>query len=126
MDVADGATGNTTGTRLQCSNGQVVALVSGSACTFVTGNGCSPLATTCAVSCIVNKWYDQSGQTNCTTACDARKSTTTAPAVTLNCQNGLICVTYNGATPTCLASPSVSAATVNQPLTVSIVSQRTG
>src|SRR5437879_10288669 len=64
-DITDAATGNTTGTRLQCSFGIVSALVSGSACTFVTGNACSSLATTCATACNVVTLYDQSGNTNC-------------------------------------------------------------
>lgn len=50
-DIVDSSTGTTTGTRLQCSNGVVSALVSASACTFVTGNACSSLATTCATAC---------------------------------------------------------------------------
>ena len=61
-DFTDGATGNTTGTRLQCSAGGVIsAVVSGSACTFVTGNACSSLATTCAISCKIEELYNQSG-----------------------------------------------------------------
>lgn len=66
IDVVDSSTGNTTGTRLQCSaGGHVSALVSASACTFVTGNACSPLATTCTVACNVVTFYGQDGNTNC-------------------------------------------------------------
>ena len=60
-DVVDGATGTTTGTRLKCASGVVSALVSASACTFVTGNACSPIATTCAILCNIITEYDQSG-----------------------------------------------------------------
>ena len=60
-DITDSATGNTTGTRLQCAAGGIVtAVVSASACTFVTGFACSTLATTCAVGCNVRELYDQS------------------------------------------------------------------
>jgi len=57
MDITDTATGTTTGTRLVCNNGVVSALVSGSACTFVTGPArlCSrraPPPATCARSTI--------------------------------------------------------------------------
>ncbi len=62
VDVVDAATGNTTGTRMQCNTGGVIAaLVSGSACTFVTGNACSALAVTCAVACNIVNIYDQTG-----------------------------------------------------------------
>ena len=60
-DITDASTGNTTGTRMVCNNGIASALVSSSACTFVTGNACSALATTCAVSCNLREAYDQTG-----------------------------------------------------------------
>lgn len=76
-DITDSATGNTTGTRLKCDGaGNVVATVSASACTFVTGNACSALATTCLVACNVEKLYDQSLGNNCTSAtCDVSAAT---------------------------------------------------
>ncbi len=59
-DIVDSSTGNTTGTRLQCGTGGVISeVVSGSACTFVTGNACSTLAVTCAVACSIVTLYDQ-------------------------------------------------------------------
>lgn len=76
FDLVDTATGNTTGTRVQCSGGTLSALVSGSACTFVTGNSCSPVATTCAISCSVVTMYDQTGNSNCTaTPCHLTQAT---------------------------------------------------
>lgn len=124
MDVTDSATGNTTGTRLQCSAGGVISsLVSGAACTFVTGNACSPLATTCATACNVRTVYDQSGATNCTTACDATQATNASrPTLTQNCQNGKICLTVAATT---MSTSALSAAQA-QPLTGSFVATRTG
>lgn len=62
VDVVDASTGSTTGTRLQCAPGNIItAVVSASACTFVTGNACSSLAITCAVSCVAVNLYNQSG-----------------------------------------------------------------
>jgi hypothetical protein len=57
--IVDAATGTTTGTLLACSSGTVSAVVSSSACTFVTGNACSPLATTCSTACAVEQLYEQ-------------------------------------------------------------------
>ena len=123
MDVTDSATGNTLGTRLQCSSGVVSALVSGSACTFVTGNACSTLATTCATACNVRTLYDQSGQTNCTTACDATQATNASRAtLTQNCQNGKICLTHAAQI---FLTPALSANSA-QPLTGTLVADRTG
>lgn len=83
-DIVDSGTGNTTGTRLQCASGVVSALVSGSACTFVTGNACSPLATTCAVACLVPTLYDQSGNSLTMVSAGGGGAPTSAPKIILN------------------------------------------
>ena len=78
IDIVDSATGNTTGTRLQCTGGVAAptTLVSASACTFVTGNACSLLTSTCTVACKVVTWYDQSGANACSSApCNATQAT---------------------------------------------------
>jgi Concanavalin A-like lectin/glucanases superfamily len=126
MDITDTSTGNTTGTRLQCSSGGTVsALVSGSACTFVTGNACSTLATTCATSCNVEKLYDQSGNTNCSSAaCDLSQATNaTRPTLNTNCVNGKICLVWSASTTQYLSNASQY--TTTQPFSVSAYVQRT-
>lgn len=96
-DITDAATGNTTGTRLQCANGVVVDLVSGSACTFVTGNACSSLATTCATACNVRTLYDQLGSVNCTTTCNATQTTNAnRPTLVMSCVNSSPCMESSG------------------------------
>jgi hypothetical protein len=101
VDVADAATGSTTGTRLQCAAGNVItALSSASACTFVTGNACSSLATTCAISCNIVTLYDQSGNKNCTVgvaACDVTQATNTNRMTFISgCVGSLPCMTNTG------------------------------
>jgi hypothetical protein len=119
-DITDTSTGNTTGTRLKCSaGGAVSAVVSASACTFVTGNACSPLATTCASACQVEELYDQSGNTNCTTACNLTVGAfTSRPTFTKSSCAGLSgsqtwCMVGNGSL--FLESPAYSGSIVNQP-----------
>jgi hypothetical protein len=121
IDVVDTATGNTTGTRLQCSGGTVSALVSGSACTFVTGNACSALATTCAVSCSVSTLYNQSGTA---TLPDLLTPGTVANSetISLSLLNSQACFTSNG-------SQTVQATitgTVSQPYTMATIVEQTG
>ena len=76
-DIVDSATGNTTGTRLQCGAGGVITeVVSGSACTFVTGNACSALSVTCAVGCKIITLYDQGADAkNMTQATNSKRPT---------------------------------------------------
>jgi hypothetical protein len=99
LDIVDAATGNTTGTRLQCASGGVIsALVSGSACTFVTGNACSALATTCASACNIVTMYDESGANLCSSApCNATEATNASRAAyTASAVGGKACATFNG------------------------------
>lgn len=118
-DITNSATGSTTGTRLQCSTGNVItALVSGSACTFVTGNACSSLATTCATACNVRELYDQSGNTNHL----VQSGNSARPAFTQNCLNTTLpCMTFTTASN---LSDS-TAMSVAQPNTISMVIDRT-
>lgn len=122
-DVVDSATGNTTGTRLQCSSGTVSALVSGSACTFVTGNACSSLATTCASGCTFNKIYNQLGNSN---FADLAEPTTVSSrlTVTQSTLNSRACLTGNGSRS---AQPSGAsgAPSMPQPFTAASVARRT-
>jgi hypothetical protein len=117
-DITDASTGNTIGTRLQCSNGVVSALVSGSACTFVTGNTCSTLATTCASSCNVTTLYDQSG--NGHNAVQATNSN--RPTWIINCLGSLPCMNFAGQF---LQVSSTSLGNISQPWTISGVGERT-
>lgn len=121
-DITDAATGNTTGTRLQCSSGTVSALVSASACTFVTGNACSALATTCLVSCNVVTLYDQSGNTNCSAAaCNITQATNAnRPIFTQSCNGALPCIKFVNASNTTLTSGSLTSTAT--PITFSLVS----
>lgn len=123
-DVVDSLTGNTTGTRLQCASGVVSALVSASACTFVTGNACSILATTCAVACKVVTAYDQSGANSCSSApCNATQATNASrPVFITSCQNSHPCMQFAGS-QNLQATPGI---TTSQPLFASWVAIRTG
>lgn len=116
VDIVDAATGNTTGTRLQCGTGNVItALVSASACTFVTGNACSPIATTCTVACVVVNLYDQTGNgVTLTQATNARR-----PTYTPNCQNSLGCMVFASASTQWLGNTTCSSQA--QPYTVATV-----
>ena len=127
-DITDSATGNTTGTRLQCSSGTVSALVSGSACTFVTGNACSSLATTCATACNVLTLYDQSGALKCAgaIACTVTNAANAdRPTVTVSCQNSHPCMVFNGSAQQMLSAANL-ASTQAQPIYMSFVAKRTG
>jgi hypothetical protein len=121
VDVVDASTGDTTGTRLQCSSGSLVALTSASACTFVTGNACSPLATTCASGCNIVNLYDQIG-TACTGGCTLTQATNAnRPAFTVSCVNGHPCMTFPSNTSAILANLSGTISTQAQPFTLSAV-----
>ena len=119
--------GNTLGTQLQCTgssgNGAISAVVSSSACTWVTGNACSTLATTCAVACHVQLMYSQPGNLNCTggtALCNPNQNTDASrPTFTTSCVNGHYCMSSSGTQN--LASGGRSLATQAQPVTASIV-----
>lgn len=113
----------TTGTRLIGNGaGGITSLVSGSACTFVTGNACSPIATTCASTCYVSTAYDQSGNTNCgAAACNAIQATqANRPIYNSNYQGGLACLTPQGTSMQPMLTVST---TLAQPYTLSIVTK---
>jgi hypothetical protein len=123
-DITDATTGNTTGTRLQCSNGTVSALVSASACTFVTGNACVSLATTCAVSCNIEELYDQSGALQCSSAaCNMVQSTNAdRPTLALNCIGSLPCAQgFVGVQ----INTTANITSISQPYTISLVAYST-
>lgn len=126
IDLADAATGNTTGTRLQCSSGVLVALVSASACTFVTGNACSTLAVTCAISCVVVTKYEQIGTADCAVSvrCDLTQATNAnRPTYTATGgAGGKACEAYI-ATQTLVTT---AATTINQPFSLGTLDSRTG
>jgi hypothetical protein len=101
IDLVDAATGNTTGTRLQCANGVISALVSGSACTFVTGNACSSLTTTCGtagspISCEIVTFYDETGAAKCGGACNWTAAHGSRALYTYNAVGSQACATFNG------------------------------
>lgn len=120
VDVTDSATGNTTGTRLTCSGGVVSALVSANACTFVTGNVCSALATTCAIACNVVNIYDQTR-----TVIPLTQATNSARATyTRNCLNTTLpCLTFLGSSSQFYTSSVLY--TGSQPFSFSAVVDRT-
>lgn len=129
MDVVDTATGDTTGTRIQCSGGTASALVSGSACTFVTGHACSPLTNgstgTCDSACSVRQLYDQTAGNNCTSAsCDLLWNTGNvagAPALTLNALSTFPCITSASDSKSLVSTNSL---TQNQAFTLLMTSKR--
>jgi hypothetical protein len=125
-DIVDGATGNTTGSRLQCASGTLVALVSGSACTFVTGNACSTVATTCAVSCVVVTLYEQFGTATCTgsTVCNITQATN-ASRPTYSASGGAggrACASF---TSTQSLVTSAAGPTYAQPFSIATLDERT-
>jgi hypothetical protein len=105
IDVVDTATGNTTGTRLQCASGVVSALVSGSACTFVTGNACSTLATTCATSCVHSTVYNQMG-TGTITNLTLPTTVAARSIIVLNALNSKPCFFSSSSAQTAVSSTS--------------------
>jgi hypothetical protein len=114
-DIVDASTGSTTGSRLVCSaGGTVSALVSASACTFVTGNVCSAIATTCLVACNVVTLYDQTAGNNCTSAtCNVTQATNASrPAFLFQSAS---CGTNSGLS--CMQCPATPAATPLQSAT---------
>jgi hypothetical protein len=114
-DIWDGSTGSTTETLITCSSGGVL------------NQTVNALSVTCAVSCRIKTLYDQSGSANCSGACNVTQATNAdRPSVTVNCQNGLICMVCNAATPTNLVSASTISNAQAQALTVSYVAERTG
>jgi hypothetical protein len=74
--VTDSATSNTTASKATCSGG-VVSFATGANCAgpAVSGNTCSPLATTCSSACNVYELFDASGQSNCSGPCNATQAT---------------------------------------------------
>ena len=128
VDVVDAATGNTTGTRRQCNNGVISDLVSGSACTFVTGNACSSIATTCAVACNVVTFYEQTGNTNChtTVACSPTQATNAnRAAFVLNAFNGHACALFTGSSSQSYTKPIIDTGQT-QPMSFIGELERTG
>jgi hypothetical protein len=125
IDITDAATGNTTGTRLLCSpGGLMTASNSVSACTFVTGGACSPVAVTCASGCNVEQWYDQIGTRHFLQASNAAR-----PAfLSSGCgfRNGAnvaypYCVHFAGAQD--MQTGAVSA--ISQPIDIVLAAERT-
>lgn len=85
-----------------------VGLIGGSSCAVVT--------------CTVKTLYDQTGNTNCTTACDwTRAVIADRPTLVVNCVNGKACLNLSGNQG--LISPAL-AATSSQPNSMSAVAQR--
>lgn len=123
VDFADALTGTTTGTRIACSGGVASVVVSSSACTFITGGACSPLATTCpsANSCEVATIYDQTGGAagNIT---DTHASSN-RPLVLTNALNSTPCIIVPTSTKTFVSANPITQA---QPFTMSIIGKENG
>lgn len=122
IDIVDATTGNTTGTRLQCASGVVSALVSASACTFVTGNACSALATTCAVSCTFSTVYNQMG-TGTVPNLTGPATLASRSLITLSALNSKPCFSSSSVA---LGVSESTGVTFGQPFTLAAVSERTG
>jgi hypothetical protein len=132
-DLVDTATGTTSGTRLQCSaGGTISAVVSASTCAtttggaaFISGGLCSPIATTCAVSCNVLTTYDQSGAAACVSGpCDLTMPTlANQPLYVNSCVNSKPCMKFVASD---LNSGVTNTLTLAQPFTFSQVMGRTG
>lgn len=108
--IFDAATGNTTQTLITCSTGGVL------------NETINALSTTCAVACEVATLYDQSGNTNCTTACDLTRAHANRPTFTRTGCAGLSgtktwCLTTNTATPLNMSGPNWNGGTIAQPYT---------
>lgn len=113
LDIWDGSTGSTTETVLGCDGAGNIVVKSGSA-----------LATTCSVSCRVKTIYDQSGNTNCTTACDITQATNAnRPTLNQTLLNSKIGLVFDGVA-NCLNVTVVNGGV--QPTTASLVFNRTG
>jgi hypothetical protein len=117
--------GATLGTRLQCSGGAITADGSATDCTFITGNVCSALLTTCAVACYLEELYDQSGKTNCSSAaCNLVQATQAKQPKINNSFNGsATCATYLAANDTGIDNSG--SFTQAQTLSVSFVANHT-
>lgn len=115
----------TVGTRRICTAGVVSDLVSSSACTFVTGNACSPLTSTCG-SCGVTKVYDQTTGNICGGApCHvAQAAFSVMPLYTANAVGSKHCLQGSSANSTSLQSAGFSAA-INQAYGFVAVTERT-
>lgn len=115
-DIWDGATGNTVETLLTCSAGGTI------------NQTINPLSTTCAISCVVNALYDQSGANSCSAAaCDAVNITNATRATyTQNCIGSLPCLTKAGGAGVTPIQKSSFPTSITQPYTVSTVCERTG
>ncbi len=91
-----------------------------------TGTG---LATTCAVSCTIDIWYDQSGNSNCgAVPCDLSQPTeANRPTLVTGCQNSLNCLNVVGSSQTLCSNVGTGGAgiTQSQPFTQSLVTRRT-
>lgn len=128
VDVANAA--GTVGTRRVCASGTVSDLVSSTACTFVTGNACSPLTTTCGTCFIVNLYDQTVGSTGGGTLCGGGPCTLTMtavqtqqPAYTANAIGTKHCGTFVGSSLQTLAASGTF--TLNQPFTLAMMSNRT-
>jgi hypothetical protein len=114
VDVVDTATG-TVGTRLKCGFGGTISeVVSSTACTFVGGNTCSPLATTCATSCDVSTLYNQSYGTG---RYLNQLSSPARPVYTTSCIGTKPCVNFTAANSEVL-DDGITWTSVSQPYTV--------
>lgn len=106
-DIWDAATGSTTQTLLTCSAGGIL------------NETVNSLATTCASGCRVKTLYDQTGNTQCTTACDWTQATNAnRPSFLPNTQNGRGVIRFAAGSQV-LASASMTL--INQPFTISAV-----
>ena len=112
-DVWDSATGSTTETLLTCSSGGVI------------NETINSLATTCATACSIKTLFDQSGNTNCSSAaCNLSQATNAdRPTFTRNCITTKPCLTFNGTTTFLSNGGNLVQA---QPFSINAVAQRTG
>ena len=118
-DIADVATGLTTCTMKFATNG--FADLTSNLC--AGGTLTVPAFCTAHTSCIVAKMYEQTGVTNCTTACDVTNRGILLAALTFNCIGTIPCVTFPGTTGQYLQTPNFTS-TISQGCTYMGVAQR--
>lgn len=119
LDLADKATGTTTGTRLNCASG-VVSEDTGTNCSWVTTtHQCSPKTSTCSTACEIVTLYDQSGGP----AGNFTMPHLSAPLMLLNALNSTPCIIVP---TTSVNMNSANTITLAQAFTMSLVAKENG
>jgi hypothetical protein len=124
-DITNAA--GTVGTRRQCNNGVISDLMSGSACTFVTGNACSALSSTCSGTCSIKTVYDQTTGNLCSGGpCNPTQATIANMGVmTANAVGTHYCGLFTASSSQGMQSANISSS-IPQIFSTLIITERTG